>query len=68
MRLILTTDDGEVLSEWSIGNIPEFDIEDLDAIPKHDFYLGNNYNDYKDVGEILWKEMQFYNEIERRPT
>ena len=60
MKLLLVNKDGEVLAKWSIGGKPEFDVEDLKANPEHDFYLENNYDDYRSVGESIWGNMWFY--------
>jgi hypothetical protein len=60
MKLTLTDNDGVIINQWSIGNKPEFNIEDLNADPQYDFYLDGNYNDFKDIGEAVWKEAWFY--------
>lgn len=57
MKLTLTDDDGIVLEVWTIGDKREYDIEDLDAEPEHDFYTEDMFNfhsgNYRHIGESI---------------
>lgn len=62
MKLTLTNDKGEVLMTWSIGSELDFDPEDLDADPEHDFYTGTagsleTYDDERSLGHEVWNEI-----------
>ena len=61
-KLNLTDAEGIVICQWTIGNElePEYDIEDLDSEPKHDFYLDPNYNANSDFGEAIVRECNVY--------
>lgn len=54
MTLTLTKANGEVLGTWTIGEEPEFDMEDPNASQEHDFYV-KGYMDSSDFGNEIWK-------------
>ena len=37
-KLVLMKEDGEALADWTVTNL-DFDIDDLDAMENHEFYL-----------------------------
>jgi len=57
MKLTLTNDDGEIICFWSIGHKIDFDIEDLDADPEHNYYTEGNYSSAEGLGQDVWDEI-----------
>lgn len=54
MNLELTSSKGEILGTWTIGEKPEFDIEDLSASPEYDFYV-KDYTDSENFAFEIWE-------------
>jgi hypothetical protein len=57
-KVTLTDNQGFVIAEYTIGKELEsdYDIEDLDSEPEHDYYLQGNYSDMKDLGSDIEHE------------
>ena len=58
MKLTLTDSEGVVICIWSIGAEYDYDIEDLDAEGKHDFYIEEDEpHTHRFVGERVVGEV-----------
>ena len=64
VKLTMTTEDGIVLSEWTIGEELEdwYDIDDAedDEMPECDFYVRGGWNDDAGVGAEILNEAEIY--------
>lgn len=60
LTLTLTDDQGVVVATWTIGDQvePEFDMEDLKADTKFDFYVDKTWQDLASIGEEVMNEAE----------
>ena len=62
LKLTLTDEEGIILDAWTIGEKVEYDIEDLDIEPEHNYYTDPRHTDYSVVGkDIMFEAEKYFN-------